>query len=91
MVNALPSGRCTLLLNSFVLKGHHLGFNLTPFCVLKKSPSFYELWPGRLLLRNKVVSTLQVSLLLNFSRAAYVVSSYGLACFGRLFIIHIVL
>lgn len=50
---ALPSGRCTLLLNSFVLKGHHLGFNLL-FCVLKKSPSFYELWPGRLLLRNKV-------------------------------------
>ena len=37
---ALPSGRCVLLLNSFVLKGHHLGFNLTFSVFLKNLHPF---------------------------------------------------
>lgn len=36
---ALPGGRCALLLN-FVLKGHHLGFNLTFFVFLKNLHPF---------------------------------------------------
>ena len=37
---ALPSGRCALLLNSFVLKGQDLGFNLTFFVFLKNLHPF---------------------------------------------------